>query len=292
MTGTDSRNRDLKRNLLRQRYQTDLTKALSEAGSGPILVHSDLARVMSVVAPERSPRALLGRHIKLLQEVAGKRPLWFPTFNYDFTRSGHFSVSDDPSQVGALSEFARNSFTCWRTPIPVFSMAGNGPIPDPVLSYELDPFGLQSAFSILVELDGAILLHGAGLQSCTTIHHAERKTGGPVYRYDKLFSGEVVDFDGSCREHVFRYHVRPMGRRLDYDWSRLRTELQEACIACEVTVPGGTGLVLGARALVNHWSQQIRHDPLYLLDAESRAWVAPVLDRLGRPFQLEDFEEV
>ena len=292
MTGINSRNRDSKRNLLRQRYQTDLTGALSEAGSGPILVHSDLARVMSVVAPESSPQALLGRHMDLLREVAGERPLWFPTFNYDFTRSGHFNVSDDPSQVGALSEFARNNFTYWRTPIPVFSVAGNGPDPYPALSYELDPFGDQSAFSTLVELDGAILFYGAGLHSCTTIHHAERKAGGPIYRYDKVFSGRVVDSDGTCREHVFRYHVRPMGWSLDYDWSRLGIELQEAGVARAVTVPGGTTLVLGARALVNHWSHQIKHDPLYLLDAESRDWVAPLLDRLGRPFHIEDFEEV
>jgi hypothetical protein len=32
-------------------------------------------------------------------------------------------------------------------------------------------------------------------------------------------------------------------------------------------------------------------DPLALLEAETRAWVAPKLERLGRRFELRDFED-
>jgi len=34
----------------------------------------------------------------------------------------------------------------------------------------------------------------------------------------------------------------------------------------------------------------VRTDPVALLDARSRAWVEPALERLGRRFLLSDFE--
>ena len=292
MSKLDASNDKPGRELERARYRVGLTNALTGTGTGPVLVHSDVGRVMSAIVPTSERAMLLERHLELLTDVVEGRGLWFPTFNYGYTRTRHFDVASDPSEVGVLSEYARIEFAAWRTPVPVFSLAGNGPEPYLPLPETLDPFGTESAFSRLVELDGAILFHGAGLHSCTAIHHAERMADGPDYRYDKLFIGEVVDAVGTRREHVLRYHVRPMGFSLDYDWSRLRAELLEAAVAQEVAVRGSSALVLGARALIAFWVERLRADPLHLLNADSRTWVRRRLDALGRPFRLEDFEGV
>ncbi|MGE3361691.1 MAG: hypothetical protein AB7O92_34155 [Acidimicrobiia bacterium] len=45
-----------------------------------------------------------------------------------------------------------------------------------------------------------------------------------------------------------------------------------------------------ARALRTHWVGALTADPLALLDADARAWVEPMLERLGRRFELCDFE--
>jgi hypothetical protein len=42
--------------------------------------------------------------------------------------------------------------------------------------------------------------------------------------------------------------------------------------------------------LVRSWVELLAADPLALVDADTRAWVAPMLERLGRRFELSDFE--
>lgn len=222
--------------------------------------------------------------------AAAGRPLWMPAFNYRFLRSGTFDVAADPSEVGPLTEHYRTQAAGWRTPVPVFSIAGSGPPPRTAVAVEIDPFGADSDFAVLERAGGVLLFYGAPFSTTTILHHAERSPSGPAYRYDKRFPGTVVLPDGTARVTVLLYHVRPAERHLDYDWDRLLADAVAAGI-CRVWEADLTRLVAASvRGLVGFWRERLATDRLYPLDARSREWVEPLLERLGRRFELADFE--
>lgn len=268
-----------------------LRGALKKLGAGPILVHSDMFNVACLTPKSRSNhREVLQYHLGVLFTVADGREVWVPTFNYDFTRTGLFDVVASPSQVGPFSEFFRTRVAHWRTHVPVFSICGTGPRPMYGFGEVVDPFDDRSVFAELVRQDGAILFYGAPFSSATFIHYVERTAGGPLYRYDKLFRGHVILEDATHVDVTLLYHVRPMGRPLEYDWHRLEAMLIDSGILWAHLQPRCRLMVVGARALRDIWLYCLARDPLFLLNHESRSWVAPMLDRLGRRFRLSDFE--
>ena len=91
-------------------------------------------------------------------------------------------------------------------------------------------------------------------------------------------------------EVVLLYHVRPWGMGLDYDHPKILSDLADAG-ACWSWTPGPLQFVIASsRDLVKYWTEKLAADPLYLLDSQSRSWVEPMLEKLGRRFELEHFE--
>jgi len=267
----------------------DKVAGLLASRSGPVLVHSDLFGSAGGVATSRSREGILRAHLDLLMSAAGTRDLWMPTFNYDFLSTGRFNVEIDPVQVGPLPEYFRTTRAEWRTLVPVFSVAGTGRQPTVSSGGTLDPFGSDSIFAQIADRKGSILFYGAGLHSCTFIHHVERFCGGPAYRYDKVFQG--VTSTASSSQHVkLNYHVRPRGHHLDYDWGRLLRDLERSGRMRRVIATRFCALAVEADDLRAFWTDRIATDPLYLLDDASRRWVGEKLNQLGRPFEFADFE--
>jgi aminoglycoside 3-N-acetyltransferase len=265
-------------------------RALVESmGAGPVFVHSDPFRAARLVKPVRDRNAFLDSHIALLRETTEGRALWLPAFNYDFGRTGVFDVRDSESQLGPIPERFRVAHAEWRTPIPIFSIAGIGQDPQPRWGVETDPFGDGSIFASLVREDGVILYYGDTFHYNTLVHYSERAAGGPVYRYDKLFPGVVVMSDGSRVEGSLDYHVRPLGTGLDYDWPRLLEEALSAGV-CRRLEGAPEILAASARALSELWVSDLRRDPYALLDEKTRGWAEPAIEKLGRRFVLSDFE--
>lgn len=152
-----------------------------------------------------------------------------------------------------------------------------------------DPFGTESLFARLVEADGVILYYGATFHYNTVVHYSERLVGGPPYRYDKLFPGTVTRVDGSKAVGSLNYHVRPHGRGLDYDWAAILARALDAG-ACVRSERHPEVLAASAGTIVQFFVDELRRDPLALLDAETRGWVARTLEELGRGFTIDDFE--
>ena len=44
------------------------------------------------------------------------------------------------------------------------------------------------------------------------------------------------------------------------------------------------------RKVLDFWINKIEIDPLYFLNEESKQWVIPKINELGRGFKLTDFE--
>lgn len=268
----------------------DSIRSLVESsGSGPVFVHSDPFRAARLVKPVRDRAAYLDAHIALLREAAGNRELWLPTFNYDFPRTHVFDVRNSESQLGPIPERFRTTTAEWRTPIPMFSIAGVGSPVTQEWGDRTDPFGDDSFFAKLVESDGVVLYYGDTFHYNTLVHYSERVSGGPVYRYDKLFEGRVIDEKGESFEGSLNYHVRPLGTGLDYDWPRLENEALDAGV-CRRLEQHPEVLAAPARALNELWVSNMRRDPFALLDATTRAWAEPAVEKLGRRFVITDYE--
>jgi aminoglycoside N3'-acetyltransferase len=266
-----------------------LAAFVESLGKGPVFVHSDPFRAARLVKPLRDRNAFLDSHIALLREAAGGKSLWLPTFNYDFPRTHVFDVRGSESQLGPIPERFRTAEAEWRTPIPIFSAAGTGADPQPQWGFLTDPFGEDSIFARLVRQDGVVLYYGDTFHYNTIVHYAERVTGGPVYRYDKIFPGRVIMADGTPVDGSLDYHVRPMGMGLDYDWPRL---LDEALAAGVCRRAEGAPEVLAASAalLCDLWVSRMKRDPFALLDSPTRAWAEPAVEKIGRRFVLSDYE--
>jgi aminoglycoside 3-N-acetyltransferase len=269
--------------------KSTIAELIGSMGSGPLFVHSDPFRAARLVPPVRDRGAYLDSHVALLRDAAGDRALWLPSFNYDFPKTHVFDVVASESQLGSIPERFRTHAAEWRTPIPIFSVAGMGTQPRPAWGDSTDPFGDDSVFATLVQNDGVVLYYGETFHYNTIVHYAERLAGGPVYRYDKIFPGRVVMNNRSEVEGSLNYHVRPAGTGLDYDWPRLLDEALAAGV-CRRMDGAPELLVASARGLRDHWTSELAADPFALLDAETRKWAEPAVEKLGRRFVLSDFE--
>ena len=262
---------------------------VASSGSGPVFVHSDPFRTARIVKPVRDRNAFLDAHIDVLREAANGRDLWLPTFNYDFPRTHVFDVANSPSQLGPIPERFRVSAAEWRTPVPIFPVAGIGGQPGISWGDNTDPFGDESIFAELVRRDGVVLYYGDTFHYNTLVHFAERVAGGPVYRYDKTFRGTVVLDDGASIEGSLHYHVRPLGTGLDYDWPRLLQEALDAGV-CQRLDEYPEILAASASKLCELWVSAMKRDRFALLDENTRKWAEPAIEEIGRRFVITDFE--
>jgi len=256
-----------------------------------MFVHSDLLKASFFVEKSNDRRELLNRHMDNIDFLASGCSLWFPTFNYDFPKINEFNLKSTPSQVGPLSEFFRLNKALWRSCDPVFSVAGTGDdwrFKD--LAEEMTAFDSFSFLARLYERNALLLFYGADFTAATALHLAESMSGGPLYRYDKIFVGECHTADRTATIR-YTYPVRPMGMKLVYDFPKITADLKQREIFQTVHVEGVdlAGVVM-TRTVIDFWLERLKEDPLYFLNDDSLSWVAPKLEKLGRRFLLEDFE--
>jgi len=262
-----------------------IKKSIETSNSSKILVHSDLLRGFRLqLAPNGE---LLDAHCKLL--IGFAQDIYMPTFNYDFPKTRTFDVANTPSKIGVINEYFRTNYAQWQTPIPVFSVAGTGNFPVINCQNEIDPFDDNSIFGFLHKTNSLIMYYGAGFSSTTLIHYVERISNLLYYRYDKIFEGEVI-YNGINNKVNFKFHVRPMDKNLDYNWTRLENDLKENNLIKYFDERATKIKIIRVIDLVDFWMMKMKKDPLYFLDDESKIWVEPLLNKLGRPFLITDFE--
>lgn len=245
-----------------------IRQLLAQSGSPSVLIHTDIFRARAAIANTSNPQLMLERHLEALEHICGDKTMFFPVFNYDYTRTRVYHPTTDASQIGILNEYARGNWANWRCGPPIFNFCGKGRAkPTLVESGECDPFGSDTVFGLLHREQGHILMYGAPFTSFTAIHYIERLSGGPLYRYDKVFSGSIAHGDGHRTSVDLNYHCRPMGRSLEYDWHRLRADVEKEGILRILKVPGSEVLLLDMASMCNHWLNKLKADPLFLLDA-------------------------
>lgn len=266
-----------------------LRSSLQAYSGKPALIHTDIVRAAPLVA-DSAGSDLLAAHRALLDSCPVR--WWVPAFNYQFPKLRALDLRSAPIEVGALNQYLHEHWADFRSFDPMFSVVGRGEAPfQPPVGEELEAFGEQSVFAHLVAQGGAVVMYGAPIGALTLVHYAESQAGGVPYRYNKMFIGQLTDDRGVAHAVRWRFHVRPYGRELDYDWNKIEALLRQQG-ALHPLVPGwpALGSVMDAARCVAVLVSALRDDPLTLLDPPSFAWVAPELARLGRGFALADFE--
>ena len=273
-----------------EKRQIELRKRLISYTDRPAIVHSDLFRATRFINSSTEREELLKRHMGFLDSLGVK--LYIPAFNYQFTKTHYIDLRSAPVELGPLNEYMLRQWANWRTYDPIFSFAIKDTLDDEITNLtSLVAFGEDSVFASTVRNQGAIFMYGASISAMTFIHYVENVAGGPVYRYDKQFRGTVISWEGIEREVTYQYHVRPLKMGLDYDWRKIESVLKKQ----EIIIPligqnCNTGFVANAAEIVECLVRFLRDDPLYLLKQESRAWVEPLYEKLGRRFVIADFE--
>jgi len=122
------------------------------------------------------------------------------------------------------------------------------------------------------------------------IHYVERISNVLIYRYDKIFRGKVIDFNNNNYKCDLKYHVRPMGLNLNYDWDKIENDLIKNNIIVKYK-QNRTQIILGRiDRIVDHWLKRLNDNKFYLLDTETFSIVQNIYNELERPFELSDFE--
>lgn len=257
----------------------------------PYFVHSDAFRTASNVRSKvRSPgvEGMLEAHMEFLAGAFGEENLILPTFNYDFGQEGRFSPEGDPSEVGAISNFCLKSDRFSRTHTPFYSCASlNRNYVSKYCNQSLyKPFSRDSVFGDVAALDGTLVYYGAPFSASTFIHYIEQVCGPPLYRYDKIFDGEVL-FDDYAMSVSVEFHVRPQAMGLDYDWNWIWERLVQYGA---VHQSSEAIFCIKARDFLQIVGDHVNANDLPLLDVHSRTSARDELDRVNRRFLISDFE--
>lgn len=271
--------------------ERELKSIIEQQKSRDVLIHSDLMWGFNVQFDRNNREKCVSDHYEKISSIFEEFSIIMPSFNYKYLPTKEYNTQA-PSQVGVLSEYFRSKIATWRTLDPVFSFSGTKHIEfsDPIKNNTIiDPFGPESFFNTLYVKNSLLLHYGSELKHTTLIHYIERKLGAVPYRYDKLFNGSVSDGNDSYNIQ-YKYHVRPMGKHLDYNWNKIANELTAAGIYYSLN-EGKTRIgFCNIQVMVDYLYAQLIKDPFYLLDDASKEWIFPKMEELGRNFMIQDFE--
>lgn len=268
--------------------KNDVMKCISENGNSHILIHSDV--LFGFKVKFENQLQYLELHCNELQEICQSLDILMPSFNYDFCKGKPYDIKNDVSQVGVLSEYFRSNKSSWRSSTPVFNFSGTGTYPLSDYASEIDPFDNNSIFYFLYKNNGLIMHYGSGFHTTTLIHFVERISGMLLYRYNKIFNGQIIDLKGEKNDVKLIYHVRPNGFLLEYDWTKIENDLFNLGLIYKYK-EGRTKIVLARiDKVVNFWLEKLNDDLFYFLDSKTRLWVKNRVNELNRPFLITDFE--
>ena len=223
-----------------------------------VMVHSALSRLGEV---EGGAEKLLD---VLLEAVGSEGTLLMPAFPTIGGMAAHlaahpcFDAARDPSRMGQLTERLRLHPRARRSLHPTHSVVAVGPRAEYLTDGHercVSPFGPESPFQKLLNLDGKILCLGVEIAYISSLHLPEemiRNFSVKVY-LDRPAQARVVDRHG--REHTVTTLVHDpavAATRIEKNprlLAELRRILRERGILREERLGTGLASLLGARAL-------------------------------------------
>jgi len=183
----------------------------------------------------------------------------FPTFTFDFSNGLPYDNRNSPSQMGALSEYARRQ-AAFRTGHAVYSFVAFGPDASRFHDYDnKSAYGEDSPFEMLKTLDAKIaVLNLPDQNSMTFYHHVEQVMSVP-YRYHKDFTKPYTDAKGVTAERTYSIFVRDLAKGVKTDVNSMGDRLWALGIYSGNRPTEGCGLrTAKARAIFEAVAEIIR----------------------------------
>ena len=200
---------------------TSLAEDWRQAGlrSGDlVLIHSSLRRTVRRCVQAGMPGAVTDILDSFREAVGDTGTLLFPLFNFEFTEGVPFDIRTTPSQMGVLTETARQLDGAVRTGHPIYSFAVIGARAGEFAGIDnFSGYGADSPFARLRALGGRIaILDLPDQHSMTFYHHVEEMKDVP-YRFHKRFSGDYTDLSGVTARREYGLFVRDLEKGVKTD---------------------------------------------------------------------------
>ena len=172
------------------RRLTESLRAVNAAECDVLYIHTD----MTFGLPAMKRGQVLAALLSCLESLK-VQSLVFPTFTFSFCNNEIFDVRNSRTPMGALNEFVRRTGRGIRSADPLLSIYVLG---DPLnLTNDLGPssIGRNSSYDRLRNCGREVrfLFLGADMRECFTYTHYMEALLGVPYRYDREFTGTIVD---------------------------------------------------------------------------------------------------
>jgi aminopeptidase-like protein/aminoglycoside N3'-acetyltransferase len=267
-----------------------IADALWEVGireGDAVMLHPCLEALGALAdAPTESERDTLIL-AELRKAVGPTGSLFVPTYTFSFCRREIFDLDETPTAGGpwgtsaGFLELFRRLPGVVRSPDPIHSIAGLGPLASQILSH-VPPtcFGPDSVPGRLLEHGAKIVVIGAALEEATFRHHAEEVVGVP-FRFKKLFTGQIRE-GGRLRKAGWTYSVRLLTDNAFPDGHRLEEVARAEDVCRAVTVGAGELLAVESRAYYDLAVRELQREPWLTARGPAGDPVALEEGRVGR----------
>ena len=204
----------------------DITSTLTSIGAHDcdvLFVHTDIS--FGIPNPLLKRKGYLECLFKSIENL-GVRTLVFPSFTYSFCNNEVFDVKNSKTSMGALIEYIRTNKDVVRSIDPLLSFITIGKNKN-LFDGDLgnNSLGEGSAFDRLHNTEGVkFLFFGAEFEEYFTyVHYVEKMLNVP-YRFDKSFSGKIIDYNGKVYDDQHYIHTQCGGVKLK-NYAQMKSEL-------------------------------------------------------------------
>ncbi len=212
-----------------------------------------------------------------------------PTFNYDFLHSKIYDVKKDKSQVGALNEFFRKKYISNRTHTPVFNVITTKKTSQIKKNSCNDPHGSKSFYNVAYQNKYDIIFLGKFIPSMA--HYVERKISVP-YRYEKKFSGKIINYKGNIYSTIIKYNVRPLlNKSIVMDTNKIINDLKKNKILKLINTKGSFLGCYNSKIVSDFWIKKNKISKMYFLTKNSKQNAKYLLKKFGNPLKFENIEK-
>lgn len=137
------------------------------------------------------------------------KTLIFPTFTFSFSNHQVYDVKESKTKMGMLNEYIRKQSEAVRSIDPLMSFCVIGENKEIIKTEGKASLGKGSVFDNLHHTDNVkILFFGAKLEECFTYQHYVEEQLRVPYRYDKTFTGTIIDNSGEEYEDKYTLYVK------------------------------------------------------------------------------------
>ena len=183
-----------------------------------ILLHSSFKRTFNDLKQEGykfNPEDILD---SLLDLVTPDGTLVLPTFNFDFNTIKKYDYYNTKSQMGIVTELARQRSDFTRTLNPVYSFAVYGKYKNYLCKLENKRgFGKNSPFDFFYKNNAKIITIGTPIKDGLTIVHYFEAKAKVEYRFHKYFKSNYIDIKGESSIRNYSIYVKYLkAKKPDY----------------------------------------------------------------------------